>query len=194
MTPGGTMMEECLSENFHEPSFLAVPCPGVGIKARSYSDTSIFKNIPEKNRSYAHSEDDSCRLSPPPKITTAGSIEGSIDRETSTLKTKRKISRQRSPFNSEKAFDIFSKFTKNDIVAKVTASSPKLLARRTRSKTKDSECRETVSSNLSFYSDLTKFLRRFTTLIVHFAFFFPRDLSKWYKYSQNCVTFMGSSD
>lgn len=166
------MMEECLSENFHEPSFLAVPCPGVGIKARSYSDTSIFKNIPEKNRSYSHSEDDNCRLSPPPKITTAGSIEGSIDRETSTLKAKRKISRQRSPFNSEKAFDIFSKFTKNDIVAKVTASSPKLLARRTRSKTKDSECRETVSSNLSFYSDLTKFLRRFTTLIVHFAFFF----------------------
>ncbi|XP_073255433.1 dedicator of cytokinesis protein 11-like [Porites lutea] len=138
------MMEECLSESFHESSFLAVPCPGVGIKARSYSDTSIFKNIPEKNRSYSHSEEDNCGLSSPPKITTAGSIEGSIDRETSTLKTKRKNSRQRSPFNSEKAFDIFSKFTKNDIVAKVTASSPKLLARRARSKTKDSECRETV--------------------------------------------------
>ena len=165
------MMEECLSESFHESSFLAVPCPGVGIKARSYSDTSIFKNIPEKNRSYSHSEEDNCRLSSPPKITTAGSIEGSIDRETSTLKTKRKNSRQRSPFNSEKAFDIFSKFTKNDIVAKVTASSPKLLARRARSKTKDSECRETVSSNLKFYSDLTKFLRHFTTLIVHFVFF-----------------------
>lgn len=165
------MMEECLRESFHEPSFLAVPCPGLGIKARSYSDTSIFKNTPEKNRSYSHCEDDNCRLSPPKKITTAGSIEGSIDRETSTLKAKRKISRQKSPFNSEKAFDIFSKFTKNDIVAKVTANSPKLLARRTRSKTKDSECRETVSSSLSFYSDLTKCLHSFTTLIVHFVFF-----------------------
>ena len=146
----GSAMEECLSESCREPSFLTIPCPGVGIKARSYSDTSIFKVIPEKNRTY--SEDDNYRLSPPPKITATSSAEAPI--ETLTLKTKRKISRSRSPFNSEKAFDILSKFTstKNDFVAKVTASSPKLLVRRTRSKTKDIESRESVSANQFFSS------------------------------------------
>ena len=139
----GSAMEECL----REPALLAVPCPGVGIKTRSFSDTSIFKIIPEKNRTFSQSENDSCRASPRPSLTDLTSIEAPID--TSTLKTKRKVSRPRSPFASEKAFDLLSKFTKNDFVAKVTASSPKLRARRTRSKGKENENRESVSYTLT---------------------------------------------
>lgn len=132
------MMEECESGvSYHDsPALLAVP--GIGIKARSYSDTSIFKIVPQKPR--GHSMDDSVRISP-------SSIFSPVNRrdeqpapiESSTLKSKRKISRPRSPFTSEKAFDLLSKFTKTDFVAKVTASSPKSLARRMKSKSKESE-------------------------------------------------------
>jgi len=145
-------MEECTRVSYGEPALLAIPCPGVGIKARSFSDTSIFQVIPEKNRTFSQTEDDSCRVSPPLKMTAANSVEAPI--ETSTLKTKRKISRPRSPFTSEKAFELLSKFTKNDLVAKVTASSPKMLARRTRSKGKEYESRESVSGAIFFLFDL----------------------------------------
>lgn len=138
-------MEECVS--CQEPALLGIP--DLGIKTRSFSDTSIFKLIPEKNRTYSQTEDD-CRMPAPPNITAGRSIEAPI--ETSTLKTKRKFSRPRSPFTSEKAFDLLSKFTKNDFVAKVTASSPKSVARRTRSKGKENEGRESVSANYFSFS------------------------------------------
>lgn len=139
-------MEECASVSCREQSLLAIPCPGVGIKSRSFSDTSIFKVISEKNRTFSQSEDDSCQLSPP-SLTAATSFEA----PTSTLKPKRKISRPRSPFSSEKAFDLLSKFAKTDFVAKVTASSPKSLARRTRSKGREHENRESVSCVCHFF-------------------------------------------
>ena len=132
-----------MEEYVREPALLAVPCSGVGIKTRSFSDTSIFNIIPEKSRTFSQREADSCGASPLPSLTDLTRIEAPID--TSTLKPKRKVSRPRSPFASEKAFDLFSKFAKTDFVAKVTASSPKLLARRTRSKGKESENRESVS-------------------------------------------------
>lgn len=144
------VMEECESVSFHEPALLAVPCPGIGIKARSYSDTSIFRLIPQKPRGLSQtSVDDNGRISPPSPtaFTPVSRREETIPVETSTLKSKRKISRPRSPFTSEKAFDLLSKFAKTDFVAKVTASSPKLLARRTKSKSKDNETPETVSTD-----------------------------------------------
>lgn len=142
-------MEECESVSCHEPALLAVPCPGIGIKARSYSDTSIFRLVPQKPRGHSQtSVDDSGRISPPsPIFTPVGRREEPIPVETSTLKSKRKISRPRSPFTGEKAFDLLSKFAKTDFVAKVTASSPKLLARRTKSKNRDNDTPETVSTD-----------------------------------------------
>lgn len=141
-------MEEFVSVSPKVSSFLAVPCPPASIsKARSYSDTSIFQAISEKNRTYTQTKDDTCRLSPSPSLKAAGSIEAPV--ETSTLKPKRKTSRPRSPFSGEKAFDLLAKFAKNDFVAKITSSSPKLRPRRTRSKGKgDGENRESVSSKL----------------------------------------------
>jgi len=59
-------MEECESVSCHETALLAVPCPGLGTKARSFSDTSIFKLVPQKPRGHSQSSvDDSGRISPP---------------------------------------------------------------------------------------------------------------------------------
>lgn len=147
-------MDECENVSCHEPALLAVPCPGIGIKARSYSDTSIFKLLPQKPRGHSQSSvDDSGRISPPSPthFTPVSRPEEPIPVEVSSLKSKRKISRPRSPFSSEKAFDLLSKFAKTDFVAKVTASSPKLLTRRTKSKSRDNDTPETVSSFPNFF-------------------------------------------
>ena len=139
-------MEEFVSRSSKDSSLLTVPCPDVWIsKARSYSDTSIFKAISDNSRSYAKTEDDTCRLSPTLSLKASGSIDAR-DRTRSTLQPKRKTSRPRSPFSAEKALDLLSKFAKNDFVAKVTLSSPKLLPRRKRSRGKaENESRESVS-------------------------------------------------
>ena len=126
-----------------EPPLLSVSCSDVGIKSRSYSDTSIFKILPQKYR-HSQSSDDGDRISPPLILESAEAASN----ETSTAKPKRKFSRPRSPFTSEKTLDLFSRITKNDLIGKVTASSPKTLPRRAKSKGRETEvqtCLETVS-------------------------------------------------
>lgn len=140
-------MEECENGTCNEGSLLAVPSPAVGIKSRSYSDTSIFKHIPQKPRGNSHSAvDDNVQISPPPIFSSESGRDEPVLNENSTLKSaKRKISRPRSPFTSEKAFDLLSKLAKTDFVAKVTSSSPKLNSRRTKSKSRENETVRTVS-------------------------------------------------
>ena len=142
-------MEECESVTCHETALLAVPCPGLSTKARSFSDTSIFKLVPQKPRGHSQtSVDDSGRISPPSptQFIPVHRRDEPAPIEVATLKSKRKISRPRSPFTSEKAFDFLSKFANSDFVAKVTSGSPKLLARRTKSKSRDNDTQETVST------------------------------------------------
>lgn len=145
-------MEECESVvSCHETALLAVPCPGLSTKARSFSDTSIFKLVAHKPRGHSQSSvDDSGRISPPSPthFIPVNRRDELAPTEVTTLKSKRKISRPRSPFTGEKAFDLFSKLANSDFVAKVTSNSPKLLTRRTKSKSRDSDTQETVSTGI----------------------------------------------
>ncbi|KAK2573394.1 Dedicator of cytokinesis protein 9 [Acropora cervicornis] len=134
-------MEDFVRVSYKDTSLLTVPTSVSFTKARSYSDTSIFKAISEKNRTSTQTGDDSYLTLPPsPSLKSAVSFEAPVETEVS--KPKRKTSRPRSPFSPERALDLLSKWTKNEFVSKVT-SSPKLLPRRTRSKAKaESENRE----------------------------------------------------
>lgn len=159
-------MEECESVTCTNPAMLTIPCPGVGIKARSYSDTSIFKMIPQKPRGNSQSAvDDSCRISPPPISPSESHREEPVPIESSALKSaKRKISRPRSPFTTEKAFDLLSKFAKTDFVAKVTSGSPKLMARRTKSKSRENETVRTIKKRPHIV--ITYFLQKVNKIIM----------------------------
>lgn len=136
-------MEDFVRVSYKDTSLLTVPTSVSFTKARSYSDTSIFKAISEKTRTSSQTGDDSCLTLPPsPSLKSAVSFEAPVETEVS--KPKRKTSRPRSPFSPERALDLLSKLTKNEFVSKVT-SSPKL-PRRTKSKAKaECENRESVS-------------------------------------------------
>ena len=177
-------MEECESVTCHETALLAVPCPGLGTKARSFSDTSIFKLVPQKPRGHSQtSVDDSGRISPPSptQFIPVHRRDEPAPIEVATLKSKRKISRPRSPFTGEKAFDFLSKFANSDFVAKVTSGSPKLLARRTKSKSRDNDTQETVSTQtiLKLFFQLHKVI---LTGFSHVLFLFLEQGFLWFSF------------
>ena len=190
-------MEECENGTCNEGSLLAVPSPAVSIKSRSYSDTSIFKHIPQKPRGNSHSAvDDNVQISPPPIFSSESGRDEPVLNENSTLKSaKRKISRPRSPFTSEKAFDLLSKLAKTDFVAKVTSSSPKLNSRRTKSKSRENETVRTVSYiySLQFFLLYVDFF--YETSIQSYCNF-NRDFHFWYTRTLIPATFVtiGLSD